>query len=207
MASSKQHWDRVYRRKGDDVSWFQPTLARSLAIIDRLELPAGARAIDVGSGSSTLVDDLLARGFSEVTLVDLSEVALDATRTRLGERAERVNFVVGDITRAPLAKDAYDLWHDRAVFHFLTEPEARAAYVRQVLRALKPGGHVIVATFGREGPEQCSGLPVARYDERSLHAAFGERAFTKLGHERETHETPWGSEQEFVYCYCRCESC
>lgn len=206
MATSG-HWDEIYARKGENVSWFRPALDRSLGIIDRLPLPPGATAIDVGAGSSTLVDDLLARGFGQVTVADLSEVALDATRVRLGEQAEKVRFIVGDITEVPLPADAYDLWHDRAVFHFLTDPAAREAYVRQVLHALRPGGHIIVATFGLEGPEQCSGLPIVRYDDHTLHETFGERAFNKLGHERETHQTPWGSEQEFVYCYCRCESC
>lgn len=206
MSSSK-HWDEVYARKGERVSWFRPALERSLAIVDGLGLGAGARAIDVGAGSSTLVDGLLDRGFEGVSVVDLSEVALERTRARLGARAEQVEFIVGDITEIELPVDAYDLWHDRAVFHFLTDPEARAAYVRQILRAVRPGGHVIVATFAPEGPEQCSELPVARYDERTLHAELGEQAFTKLGHERELHETPWGAAQEFVYCYCRCDAC
>ena len=201
------HWDEIYARKGDAVSWFRPTLDRSLAIIDRLGLPAGASAIDVGAGASTLIDDLLARGFGEVTVADLSAVALDGVRERLGPAAARARFVVGDITEVTLPADAYDLWHDRAVFHFLTDAAAREAYVRQVLHALRPGGHVIVATFGLEGPKQCSGLPVVRYDEQGLHATFGEAAFRKLGQERETHETPWGAQQEFVYCYCRCEAC
>jgi SAM-dependent methyltransferase len=207
MSATSEHWDHVYEHKGDNVSWFRPTLDRSLEIIDRLALASGSTAIDVGSGASTLVDDLLARQFAEVTIADLSQVALDTTRARLGARAESVRFVVGDITQVDLPANAYDLWHDRAVFHFLTDPEARAAYVRQVLHAVRPGGHVIVATFGPRGPEQCSGLPVVRYDERSLHATFGESTFRKLGHEHETHQTPWGVEQEFVYCYCRCVGC
>lgn len=205
--SKAEHWDEVYASKGERVSWFRPSLDRSLKIIDGLALPTGATAIDVGAGTSTLVDDLLARGLARVTLVDLSAVALDTTRARLGPRAEQVELLVGDITELELPANAYDLWHDRAVFHFLTDPEARAAYVRQVLHALRPGGHVVIATFGEQGPEQCSGLPVVRYDEHSLHASFGVKAFRKLGHERELHETPWGSEQEFVYCYCRCEDC
>ena len=200
------HWDRVYETKGDDVSWYRPTLHRSLAIIDGIGLPRGASVIDVGAGASTLVDDLVERGL-QVTVADLSAVALDATRTRLQERASEVRFLVGDITEIELPANSFDLWHDRAVFHFLTDPQVRAAYIRQVLRALRPGGHVVVATFGLQGPEQCSGLPVVRYDDQSLHAAFGEGVFRKLGHERETHETPWGTEQEFVYCYCRCEGC
>jgi SAM-dependent methyltransferase len=202
-----EHWDGVYDAKGDRVSWFRPRLDRSLRIIDELELPEGATAIDVGSGASTLVDDLLARGFSKVTVADLSEVALQKTRGRLGEGAGKVKFRVGDITRLELPENAFDLWHDRAVFHFLTDAAAREAYVRQVLRALKPGGRIIVATFGLDGPETCSGLPVQRYDDQALHATFGKSAFEKLGSEAETHETPWGSEQEFVYCYCRCAGC
>lgn len=204
--SKSSHWDRVYETKGDDVSWYRPTLHRSLAIIDRLDLPRGASVIDVGAGASTLADDLVERGL-QVTVADLSAVALDATRVRLQDRASEVQFLVGDITEIELPANSFDLWHDRAVFHFLTDPLVRAAYVRQVLRALRPGGHVVAATFGPQGPDQCSGLPVARYDDQSLHAAFGEDAFRKLGHEREVHETPWGTEQEFVYCYCRCETC
>ena len=204
--SDASHWDSVYARKGDDVSWYRPTLQRSLAIIDKLELPSHPAAIDVGAGASTLVDDLLGRGFS-MTVADLSDTALAAVRERLGQRAAGVQFLVGDITELELPQSAFDLWHDRAVFHFLTAPGAREAYLRQVRKALRPGGHVIVATFAPEGPEQCSGLPVMRYDEQSLHATFGAQDFRKLGHEREAHRTPWGSEQEFVYCYCRCETC
>ena len=200
-------WDEIYESKGDRTSWFRPTLDRSLAIVDRLGLPPGGHAIDVGAGTSTLVDDLLGRGFAEVTVADLSQVALDSVRERLGDRAERVHFLAGDITKLSLPRSAYDLWHDRAVFHFLTDPAGREAYVRQVLHAVKPGGHVVVATFGPEGPEQCSGLPVVRYDGEALHATFGAKAFDQLGSERDVHETPWGTEQEFVYCYCRCDSC
>lgn len=206
MGNAK-HWDQVYDAKGDAVSWFRPQLDLSLRIIDELALPEGATAIDVGSGASTLVDDLLRRGFSSVSVADLSQVALDKTRARLGEASSRVDFRVGDITELALPENAYDLWHDRAVFHFLTDPAQRERYVGQVLRALKPGGRIIVATFGPQGPEKCSGLPVQRYDDDALHATFGRKDFDKIGSQREVHETPWGSEQEFVYCYCRCETC
>lgn len=205
--TKSDHWDRVYETKGDRTSWFRPTLEKSLAIIDGLGLPAGSRAIDVGSGTSTLLDNLLERGFSKVTANDLSSVALEKVEQRLGDSVTRAEFIVGDITKVELPANAYDLWHDRAVFHFLVDPEARRAYIQQVLHALRPDGRIIVATFGPQGPEQCSGLDVARYDQDSLHSAFGTTAFEKLGHERELHETPWGSEQEFVYCYCRCTSC
>lgn len=205
--TASEHWDHVYETKGDRTSWFRPTLERSLAIIDGLALPAGSTAIDVGSGTSTLIDNLLERGFSSVTANDLSHVALEKIRERLGDNVDRAEFVLGDITKVELAANAYDLWHDRAVFHFLVDPEDRRAYIRQVLHALRPNGRIIIATFGPQGPEQCSGLDVVRYDERSLHAEFGTQAFEKLGHEHERHETPWGTEQEFVYCYCRCEAC
>lgn len=205
--TKSDHWDRVYETKGDRTSWFRPTLERSLAIVEGLGLPAGSEAIDVGAGTSTLVDSLLERDFSKVTVNDLSGVALETVGRRLGDNADRVAFVVGDITKIELKANAYDLWHDRAVFHFLVDPEDRRAYIRQVLHALRPDGRVIVATFGPQGPQQCSGLDVVRYDEGSLHAAFGTSAFEKLGHEHERHETPWGAEQEFVYCYCRCKSC
>lgn len=205
--TASNHWDRVYETKGDRTSWFRPTLQKSLEIIDGLGLPAGSRAIDVGSGTSTLLDSLIERGFSKVTANDLSGVALEKVAARLGDNAKLAEFIVGDITKVELVPNAYDLWHDRAVFHFLLDPEARRAYIRQVLSALRPDGRIIVATFGPQGPEQCSGLDVARYDQDSLHSAFGLDMFEKLGHAGELHETPWGTEQEFVYCYCRCKSC
>jgi SAM-dependent methyltransferase len=136
-----------------------------------------------------------------VTVLDLSEAALDVARARLGPRAELAKWIAGDIRSVELPSRAYDVWHDRAVFHFLVDPADRAAYVRQVMKAVRPGGHVIVATFGPEGPEQCSGLPVRRYAPGELHAEFGP-AFELLEHEAEDHATPWGAVQRFVYCHC-----
>lgn len=207
MGSRADHWDRIHATKGDETSWFQPTLERSLAMISGLELPPRPTAIDVGSGSSSLAGDLLDRGFGRVTLVDLSSVALGTAAARLGARAERARTVVGDITEVELPADAFDVWHDRGVFHFLTDERRQAAYVRQVRHALRPGGAIVIATFGLEGPEQCSGLPVVRYDAARLHAAFGPRAFRLLAQEHERHQTPWGTEQEFIYCSFRCEAC
>ncbi|MEW6591392.1 MAG: class I SAM-dependent methyltransferase, partial [Pseudomonadota bacterium] len=148
-----------------------------------------------------LVDDLLDAGYRHVTVLDLAESALAASRARLGERAQAAEWIAGDITRVELPAARFDVWHDRAVFHFLTDPGDRARYVAQVLRAVKPGGHVIVATFGPGGPLQCSGLDVVRYDPDALHAQFG-ASFRLLGHETEIHHTPAGKDQEFVYCYC-----
>ena len=201
--SSKEHWDTVYRTKrADGVSWFRPHLERSLAFLDAARVGLDARVIDVGGGTSTLVDDLLERGYTNVTVLDLSQTALDAARARLGERAARVQWICADVTEARLPEAAYDFWHDRAVFHFLRDPAARVRYVDAVRRALKPGGHIVVATFGPHGPEKCSGLEVMRFSAEALHDEFGDD-FARLADTTEMHTTPWGTEQEFVYCYCR----
>src|SRR5690606_37314818 len=151
---------------------YRPRIEQSLAWIDRCDLAADAHIVDVGGGASTLVDDLLARGFTRVSVADLSARALERARERLGDRAEQVGWVLGDVT-TPLFEDAsVALWHDRAVFHFLTDADARAAYVERVTRALRPGGLAILASFGQAGPERCSGLPVVRYDPAELAAAL-----------------------------------
>jgi SAM-dependent methyltransferase len=200
---SKEHWEQVYATKATDaVSWFQEHAEHSLRLIRETGVPLSASIIDGGGGASTLVDDLLANGYSRLTVLDLSAAALAAARDRLGERGGAVQWLEADITRAVLPAHAYDVWHDRAVFHFLTSPADRKAYVQAVLRAVKPGGHVIVATFAEDGPTRCSGLPVRRYGAQELHAEFGER-FVLLRHEREAHRTPFGTTQQFVYCYCR----
>ena len=199
----KEHWEGVYSSKAvNAVSWFQEHAEQSLRLIKATGVPLSAAIIDVGGGASTLVDDLLRSGYSNLTVLDLSAAALSAAQARLGAGSSSVRWLEADVTRAELAGDAYDLWHDRAVFHFLTTAEERNAYVRQVLRSVKPGGHVIVATFAEDGPTQCSGLPVMRYRADQLHAQFGE-PFTLLQHEKEEHHTPFGTVQKFVYCYCR----
>lgn len=201
--SGREHWDKVYASKrSDHVSWFRPHLDRSLAFLEAAKIGRTESVIDVGGGASTFVDDLLDRGHTNVTVLDLSRIALDAARSRLGERASRVQWICADVTDIRLAAEAYDFWHDRAVFHFLREPLARERYVAAVRRALKPGGHIVVATFGPHGPEKCSGLEVLRFTPEALHAEFGPE-FTRLASATETHTTPWGTEQEFVYCYCR----
>ncbi|MBK7076980.1 MAG: class I SAM-dependent methyltransferase [Myxococcales bacterium] len=197
------HWEQVYRSKrADEVSWYRPHLERSLAFIRAQQLPGDARIVDIGGGASTLVDDLLADGFRNLAVVDLAEAALAVARERLGPRAAEVDWIAGDVTTPLFADASVDFWHDRAVFHFLTDPAARAAYLAQVYRSVKPGGHVLVATFGLDGPERCSGLPVARYDAAGIHAVFGD-AFVKVDEASEVHATPWGSSQAFVYCFCR----
>jgi SAM-dependent methyltransferase len=200
---TKDHWEQVYSAKrADAVSWFQAHAEQSLRLIRATGLPTSAAIIDVGGGASTLVDDLLADGFTDLTVLDLSDAALAAARQRLGSRADGVRWREADVLHASLPAQGYDLWHDRAVFHFLTAPADRQAYVAAVLRAVKPGGHVIVATFADDGPDQCSGLPVMRYRADELHAEFG-APFALLRHEKEAHQTPFGTVQQFVYCYCR----
>jgi SAM-dependent methyltransferase len=158
----------------------------------------------VGGGESTLVDDLLAHGYQNIAVLDVSQTAIDVTKKRLGPASEGVQWVTADIVNGEHAPNAYDVWHDRAVFHFLTALEQRVAYVRQVARAVKPGGHVLVSTFGPEGPTKCSGLEVVRYDAESLHAEFGVR-FRLLDSIKELHNTPFGTTQQFLYCLCRVE--
>lgn len=199
----KDHWEKVYATKATEaVSWFQEHAGLSLDLIKATGAGRDAGIIDVGGGASTLVDDLVAEGYSDLTVLDLSAAALNAARQRLGVRESKVRWIEADITKVDLPANRYDIWHDRAVFHFLTTPEQREAYVRTVFRSVKPGGHVIVATFAEDGPVQCSGLPVMRYRPDELHDEFGE-AFTLLKHTKEAHRTPSGTVQQFVYCYCR----
>jgi len=201
--SSTEHWERIYSTKAADaVSWYQPHAEPSLRLVHETGLPRSASIIDVGGGASTLVDDLIAQGYSAITVLDLSPAALAAAKARLGPAAQAVHWIAADIMSADLAPHSVDLWHDRAVFHFLTSERERAAYVKAVLRAVKPGGHVIVATFAEDGPVQCSGLPVMRYSPSALHAEFG-TAFALVKHVREEHRTPSGAVQKFVYCHLR----
>lgn len=200
---SKTHWEKVYTTKAPDaVSWYRPHLEKSMALIVQATSASAASIIDVGGGESTLVDDLLLRGYKNITVLDVSQTAIDLTRNRLGSAANQVHWLVGDITEMELKPRAYDVWHDRAVFHFLTGREQRMAYVRQVARSVKPGGHIIVSVFGPEGPTKCSGLEAMRYDAESLHSEFGAR-FRLVESSKELHHTPFGTSQQFLYCYCR----
>ncbi|EYC50059.1 hypothetical protein AZ34_02515 [Hylemonella gracilis str. Niagara R] len=203
--TGKLHWEQIYGTKApDSVSWYAPHLVESLGYIEKTGAPKSAAILDVGGGESTLVDDLLNAGYDNVAVLDLSETALQVSKRRLGSRADGVRWLAADVLRHSFTPHSIDVWHDRAVFHFLTSSADRDAYVQQVLRTLKPGGHCIVGTFGPAGPERCSGLPVQRYDAGDLHGEFGGR-FQLLEHSVSTHITPWGSEQQFVYCYCRLE--
>jgi len=201
---TQSHWDRIYTDKGPTaVSWYRPHLETSLSLIERVASTESA-IIDVGGGESTLVDDLLSHGFMNLTVLDISQTAIEVNKRRLGERSDHVHWLVADITTAELPHSAYDVWHDRAVFHFLTRQSDRTAYVRQVANAVKLGGHVIVSTFGPEGPTKCSGLDVVRYDAESLHREFGVH-FRLLESAKELHHTPFGTVQQFLYCHCKLE--
>lgn len=203
--TTSAHWESVYRSKRtDEVSWYRPHLEVSLDLIERAAPDRGSAIIDVGGGEATLVDDLVRRGYRDVSVLDISQVAIEMAKARIGPIGAAVRWIAGDITQVELPAARYDLWHDRAVFHFLTKTEDRAAYVGQVARAVRLGGHVIVATFGPEGPEKCSGLDVVRYDPASLHGQFGPK-FRLLDSLTELHETPWGAPQQFMYCLCRVE--
>ena len=202
MARDK-HWNRVFsNREPHETSWYQPHLALSLKFVELAGLPPSAGILDVGAGVSTLAGDLLDQGFSEVSVLDCSAAAIDLARSRLGGLAQQVHWLEGDITTLSLPVSGFDLWHDRAVFHFLTEPSDRAAYRVALERALRPGGHLIVATFALTGPERCSGLPVLRYDADTLMQALGP-GLQLVETDEEAHRTPSGNRQDFLYCYFR----
>jgi ubiquinone/menaquinone biosynthesis C-methylase UbiE len=204
-VDSKAHWEHVYETKGpDQVSWFEPEATLSLTLVQRIAPTRAEAIIDVGAGAATFVDGLLTAGYRHITVLDLSAAALTQAQRRLGERAHAVQWREADVLTVPLPIDAFDVWHDRAVFHFLTQAADRRQYVAQVRRALRPGGFALVATFATDGPSRCSGLEVARYSPNSLHAEFG-TDFRLLSSDRQTHITPWGAKQPFTYCLCRYE--
>jgi 2-polyprenyl-3-methyl-5-hydroxy-6-metoxy-1,4-benzoquinol methylase len=203
--NTQTHWENVYGTKApEQVSWFRRHLETSLSLIERSTPNRSARIIDVGGGESTLVDDLVARGYGNLTVLDISQTAINVTKARLGVLADRIEWLAKDVTTADLPPNAYEIWHDRAVFHFLTTDLDRGAYVDRVKKSVRHGGHVIIGTFGPEGPTSCSGLEVQRYDADSLHAEFGSR-FRLIDSIKELHQTPFGGNQQFLYCFCRVE--
>jgi len=203
VMTTKTHWESVYENKpAEAVSWYAPHLRESLRYVSQAASSKYAAIIDVGGGESTLVDDLANEGYKDITVLDISAKALEVTRQRVGAQGAHVHWVAADVLEVEFPVGAFDIWHDRAVFHFLTSDDQRRRYVAQVLSALKPAGFAIVGTFGPEGPERCSGLQVSRYAPSELHGVFGE-PFELLGSSIELHTTPWGSPQQFVYCYCR----
>jgi len=198
---TESHWDLVYRsRKPDEVSWYQVYPEPSMRFIRRLCSPP-ARVIDVGAGASVLVDALLDAGYPRPVVLDVSAAGLEHARRRLGERAGLVDWVVGDVTREPALPEV-DLWHDRAVLHFLTELADQRAYARLAAKTVRRGGHAVIATFAPDGPERCSGLPVRRYDGRGVASLLGPD-FELLEEERHAHRTPSGAEQRFCWSILR----
>lgn len=197
---SKHHWEDVYTTKSTrSVSWFQEHASLSLQLITSVAPHKDAAIIDVGGGASTLVDDLMNAGYSDLSVLDISEAALVVAEQRLGDASTSVKWIEGDITRLKLPAHRYAIWHDRAVFHFLTDAKDRERYVVQLAHALKPDGQLIISTFSENGPQQCSSLPVVRYSPESLQRELGS-AFELLEHTYETHITPFETQQEFVYC-------
>jgi SAM-dependent methyltransferase len=200
--SRQAHWQNVYIKKGEnEVSWFQENPAPSLELIAQVGATPTSAILDIGGGASRLVDHLIDRGFQDVTVLDLSEAALESAKARLGALAAKVHWIVADATGWE-PQNAYDIWHDRAAFHFLTEDRDRAAYVARLERALRTGGYAVVATFALDGPERCSGLPVVRYDSASLGQILGP-AFQFVHTRRHVHTTPWGSDQSFQFSVFR----
>ena len=200
---NKAHWEKVYGTKApESVSWYTPHLETSLNLIQKAASSKASAIIDIGGGEATLVDDLLSKGYTDISVLDISQKAIDVARERIAELADKVHWYCADITTATLPQNYFDVWHDRAVFHFLTEEFQRVKYIEQVMRSVKHGGYVIMSTFGLEGPEKCSGLDVVRYDAENLHGQFGKK-FKLINSTTEIHNTPMGTTQQFLYCFCR----
>jgi 2-polyprenyl-3-methyl-5-hydroxy-6-metoxy-1,4-benzoquinol methylase len=201
-ASRKAHWENVYSTKGEnEVSWFQESPAPSLELIELAKPTSDAAIVDIGGGASRLVDELLAHGLRNLTVLDLSEAALAAAKVRLGYKAAQVQWVVADVTKWYSTR-VFDIWHDRAAFHFLTDPADHAAYVACLDKAIKPGGSVIIGTFALDGPEKCSGLSITRYDAASLGEVLGS-GFELVHTRRHEHATPWAAIQRFQFSVFR----
>lgn len=199
----KRHWEEVYAvKRPDEVSWYQPRPERSLELLAAAGAGPGSAIVDAGGGDSTLVDALLEGGFTDVTVLDLSGAALARARSRLGQRAAAVRWIEADVTRANLPPASYDVWHDRALFHFLTDPDDRARYVSAAADAVRPGGTLIVAAFAVDGPTRCSGLEAVRYDAPALARQFAD-SFDLVRSLDDVHLTPSGAEQRFIYAVLR----
>jgi SAM-dependent methyltransferase len=201
-AERQKHWQSVYTSKREtEVSWFEENPAPSLDLIALVGAGRSSAVIDIGGGASRLVDRLILQGYEDFTVLDISAAALEAAEARLGEKAQRVHWLVADVTTWEPSR-VYDVWHDRATFHFLTDPADQAAYVARLRRAVRPGGHAIIGAFALDGPEMCSGLPVARYDVESLGKALGP-AFLLVDTRRHDHLTPGGVTQHFQFSVFR----
>lgn len=202
MTNRQTHWNDVYGAKAEaEVSWFQETPEPSLELLRLVGAEPSYSIVDIGGGASRLVDYLLDEGFRKIAVMDLSEAALAKARARLGARGSKVAWIVVDVTKWE-PSEPYDVWHDRAALHFLTEEADQAAYVARLRKALRIGGHAIIGTFAPDGPEKCSGLPVVRRDSDSLSALLGSD-FLLTDTRRHEHKTPWGAVQKFQFCTFR----
>jgi len=196
---SKAHWERTYQKKApDEVTWYQRVPSVSLELISNAGVPSNGRIIDMGGGASTLVDRLLSAGYRNLEVLDISGSALLEAKARLSILASRIRWTEADVTTHQFEDAAYDLWHDRAVFHFLTAPGQKKAYKEALSKALRPGGHIVISTFSLEGPRRCNGLPVARYDAAGLSKELGE-GYTLIESRGEIHIAPTGHRQGFVF--------
>jgi len=201
-SDRQAHWQNVYKTRGErEVSWSQPSPEPSLGLIERFAPGTGDSIVDIGGGASRLVDALRERGYGNVTVLDLSEAALLSAKARLGAEAGSVQWVAADVTKWQ-PPQAFDIWHDRAAFHFLVDTRDRHAYIARLYQGVKSGGHAIIATFALDGPEKCSGLPVQRYDHAALGRALG-AAFEVVHHQPHRHVTPWGAAQSFQFSVFR----
>lgn len=200
MSESQKHWQSVYQaKKTNEVSWYQVHPEISLNLIERSGINRDSAIIDIGGGASTLVDHLIEKGFRNVSVLDISLEAIKAAKSRLGRKAAQVKWIEADITKADLLQEAYDLWHDRALFHFLTKAEDKKKYLHTLRHSLRLKGHVIISTFSLDGPLRCSGLDIQRYDANTLSAEFDED-FDLVETLNEEHPTPFGTTQKFIYC-------
>lgn len=205
MLDQQAHWEHIHETRGpDEVSWFEPVATLSLSLIEHVAPDREAAIIDVGAGASTLVDSLISNGYHRITVLDISASALERARQRLGDRAMSVAWREADILSADLPAAEFDVWHDRAAFHFLTDGADRARYAARLRRALRPQGHAVIATFAEDGPTRCSGLDVVRYSSNALQREFG-NDFRLVTSSHEMHRTPWGAEQAFTYCLLKYE--
>lgn len=198
---NQSHWENVYLNKSSkQVSWFQESSTISLEMLQSCKNTKHANIIDIGSGTSVLVSQLINLGFANLSVLDISQAAINKAKLKLGDDENKVSWLCGDITEVELKREFYDIWHDRAVFHFLTQADKRQAYIEKLKQSLKPGGNFIIATFELEGPEKCSGLPVVRYDHKTLEKLFSEN-FKLISSKKESHLTPFDTRQEFIYCH------
>ena len=198
--NQKEHWEKVYQDKSpNEVSWYKPHLNLSLDLIVKFAASKDVKIIDVGGGASTLADDLLLEGYTHLIVLDISSEAIQKSKERLSERADKVTLIETDILRVDFPQNSFDLWHDRAAFHFLTKPDERKMYIKALAGSLKPGGFLIIASFSLEGPLKCSGLDVMRYSPETLSQELGNN-FLFLESINEQHQTPSGALQKFIYC-------